>query len=51
MKRWPIIRHIRWFLLARQVDKHYWYWRRMGYHLTSRALDDAALDMVWRGED
>ena len=50
MKRWPIIRHIRWYLLAREVDRHYALWRKLGYLPFHRGHDEEILDKVWRGE-
>jgi hypothetical protein len=30
MKRWPIIRHVRWLYLSWQVERHYAMWQQIG---------------------
>lgn len=49
MKRWPVIRHVRWFWLA--ILFEIW-WRRVGHRhgLVPSQSDLAYLDRVWRGE-
>lgn len=49
MKRWPIIRHIRYWLLCRELKR---YWRRVGRHYwcVVNESDLIYLDRVWKGE-
>ena len=49
MKRWPIIRHIRYFILQRRLAR---WWQRYGRHhfLLVNERDLLYLDRVWRGE-
>lgn len=50
MKRLPIIRHVRYFYLLLQVNRHYAAWRRLGYLPVHSQHDYAVLDAIWRGE-
>jgi len=51
MKRWPIIRHIRYLYWARQADKWYLTWHEDGYYYpVHQHLDQEYLDEIWRGE-
>jgi hypothetical protein len=50
MKRWPLIRHVRWLILARRVEQHYRLWASLGMLPVNRHHDDAVLDAIWRGE-
>ena len=50
MYRWPIIRHIRYYYLLYQVNKHYEMWSSMGSLPIHIAKDYAELDKIWRGE-
>ena len=50
MRRWPVIRHIRYFLLLGQVRQHYAMWRKLGCLPVHADHDYAVLDRVWRGE-
>lgn len=49
MKRWPIIRHIRWFYLH---AKFWTWWERVGCYLGAvpNEADLDYLERVWRGE-
>lgn len=49
-KRWPIIRHIRFFWLLRQVNRHYEMWMHMGALPVYADRDYAVLDKIWAGE-
>lgn len=49
-KRWPIIRHIRWWKLRRKVHRHYDMWSELGYLPVNAHIDDEVLDKVWRGQ-
>ncbi len=52
MKRWPIIRHIRYFYWAYRVDRHYRVWRAMtGTLQLYTQYDYDRLDGIWRGEE
>lgn len=50
MKRWPIIRHVRYLILSWQVEQHYAMWKQLGSLPVHRHLDDQVLDAAWRGE-
>lgn len=50
MKRFPIIRHMRWLYLSWRVEQHYAAWRKLGMLPSNRDSDDAVLDAIWRGE-
>jgi hypothetical protein len=50
MKRLPIIRHLRYFYLRYQVNRHYDGWMKLGYLPVNAAADEAVLAAVWRGE-
>ena len=46
---WPVIRHIRYFVLLYRVNRHYESWMHLGY-LPRADLDYEWLDAIWRGE-
>lgn len=50
MKRWPIIRHVRWLVLLCRVNKHYAVWLDLGYLPVYAQQDYDHLDRIWRGE-
>ena len=50
MRRWPIVRHIRYFRLLYQVNRHYEMWMHMGFLPVNADRDYAILDAIWRGE-
>lgn len=50
MKRWPIIRHVRYFYLLYKVNEHYEFWAQMGMMPSNSDNDYAVLDAIWRGE-
>jgi hypothetical protein len=50
MKRWPIIRHVRYFVLRYKVNRHYDMWLSLGYLPVHAQCDYDVLDEVWRGE-
>lgn len=50
MKRWPIIRHIRWFWLRYRVERWAWYCGQMGLGLGHPNPSDIAyLNDIWAG--
>jgi hypothetical protein len=51
MKRWPIIRHIRWLITAYKVERHYAAWLDLGYLPIHRHLDEERLDRIWQGSE
>lgn len=50
MRCWPIIRHVRYFILKRRTDAHYDLFRHAGYLPVNAGSDYAVLDMIWRGK-
>jgi hypothetical protein len=50
LKRLPIIRHIRYFILAYRVERHYEMWRSLGSLPVNADRDYEVLDRIWRGE-
>jgi hypothetical protein len=50
MKRWPIIRHVRYFYLRYKVNRHYDFWLSLGKLPVHADRDYAVLDAIWRGE-
>jgi hypothetical protein len=50
IKRWPIIRHIRWAYHKRQMGRHYDLWARLGYLPVNRGIDEDHLRAIWRGD-
>ena len=49
-KRWPIVRHVRYFYLLDRVNKHYEMWMHLGMLPVNADRDYAVLDKIWRGE-
>lgn len=49
-KQLPIIRHIRWAILAWRVERHYAMWGSVGMLPINRGVDDAWLREVWEGK-
>ncbi len=51
MKRWPIIRHVRFWWHAWRMQKHYAAYHSMGIGLGIPAKSDIEhLEAIWRGE-
>lgn len=50
MKRWPIIRHVRYFWLRRRMNQHYDMWSQLGYLPVNVERDYAILDRIWEGK-
>lgn len=50
MKCLPIIRHIRYFYLRYQVNRHYDMWASVGMLPVHAHRDYEVLDQIWRGE-
>jgi hypothetical protein len=50
MKRWPIIRHIRWMCATYRVNKWYENWEKLGYLPVNAQHDYDHCDRIWRGE-
>lgn len=50
MKRWPIIRHVRWLIWSWRVEQHYARWAELGMLPVYREHDDRVVDQIWRGE-
>jgi hypothetical protein len=49
MKRWPLIRHIRYFINLYRVNRHYDTWAGLGYLPVNADRDYAVLDQIWHG--
>jgi hypothetical protein len=50
MKRWWIIRHVRYFVLRYKINRHYDHWMQVGYLPVHVQDDYDVLDRIWRGE-
>ena len=50
MKRWPIIRHVRYLVWRWRVNRHYALWYSLGFYPVHAEQDYAELDRIWRGE-
>jgi hypothetical protein len=50
MKRWPIIRHLRFFYQRYRVNQHYDAWASVGMLPVHAHRDYAVLDKIWAGE-
>ena len=50
MKRWPLVRHVRYWWLRMQVNRHYAMWQTLGYLPIHAQHDYDQLDRIWRGE-
>jgi len=50
MKRWPIIRHVRYFYYKYKMLEHYDMWRKLGSLPVYIDKDIEVLDEIWRGE-
>lgn len=50
MKRWIVIRHLRYFYNKWQVLRWYDMWAEMGMHSGNMEHDIRVLDAIWRGE-
>jgi hypothetical protein len=50
IKRWPFIRHVRYFIMLYHVNRHYDEWMKLGYLPVHAHHDYEVLDRVWRGE-
>lgn len=50
MKRWPLVRHVRWLVLTIAVRRHYNHWRQLGYLPVNAQSDYEVLDRIWRGD-
>jgi hypothetical protein len=50
MARWPIIRHIRYFVGMVRVNRHYDMWLRLGCLPVHADRDYAVLAKIWKGE-
>jgi hypothetical protein len=51
MKRWPLIRHIRYCYLLYRVNQHYAGWMKLGLLPTNAHHDFAILDDIWAGKE
>ena len=51
MKRWPIIRHVRYCIGLYRVNRWYAMWSSVGYLPVNADKDYAVLDRIWRGEE
>jgi hypothetical protein len=50
MRRWPLIRHVRYFYARWRVNQHYAMWGRVGALPHHADKDYEVLDAIWRGE-
>jgi hypothetical protein len=49
VRRWPVIRHIRYFIALYRVNRHYEMWQSFGYLPVHANWDYAAIDEIWAG--
>ena len=50
LKRLPIIRHVRYWLVMRAINNHYARWASLGMLPVHADEDYAEADKIWRGE-
>jgi hypothetical protein len=51
LKRWPLVRHVRWLILQHQVYRMARYWGEMGIGLGVPSENDLAyLQEIWDGK-
>lgn len=50
MKKWPLIRHVRYYWYFYRMTQHYAHWRELGYLPVHVESDLDALNDIWRGE-
>ena len=50
IKRFIVIRHVRYFYYLYQVNRHYEFYRSLGQLPVNAASDYAVLDAIWRGD-
>jgi hypothetical protein len=50
MKRWPLIRHIRYYIGLYRVNRHYNMWLGLGSLPVNANHDYAVLNRIWRGD-
>lgn len=50
VKRWPVIRHVRWLYYHACMQRHYAKWAERGFHDGNKPHDLCVLDAIWRGE-
>jgi len=51
IKRLPIIRHIRYWMTIRAINRHYDAWRSLGALPVYADSDYAEAEKIWRGEE
>ena len=47
--KWPIVRHIRYFIMLKRVNQHYEMWSEAGYLPVNADRDYAHLNKIWQG--
>ena len=50
MKRWPIIRHARYFWYRWRVERHYEFWLSLGMLPFNKDKDEIVLRDIWSGK-
>jgi hypothetical protein len=50
MKRWPVVRHIRYWLAVGRVNRHYDLYLSIGMLPVNAQSDYGVCDAIWRGE-
>jgi hypothetical protein len=50
MKRWPLVRHVRYFVHVYRMNKHYDFWRSLGYLPVNIEHDEKILQDIWDGK-
>lgn len=51
MKRWPLIRHVRYLITLQRMNRHYQIWMALGYYPVHIEHDILALNRIWYGRD
>lgn len=51
MKRWPVVRHIRYVYHHIQIERWYRLWAKLGRHDMNKSKDLEYLARIWKGTD
>ncbi|MCA0404902.1 MAG: hypothetical protein LCH39_01955 [Proteobacteria bacterium] len=48
--KWPVIRHVRYWITIYRINRHYDFYRSFGFLPTHAEQDYAEAEKIWRGE-